>query len=133
MFVPFWELGRMSTRPALSWGIQVPSFAGLHTLTPHLSGLVSFGMHQPTPRKTAYYFHGTKQGNMTLNNFCSQPHLYDTENSVMQDKRRVVPRDDRPHQNPLDKIPRCHQDVKLIAAVFHTCLQDLPSEGNMEN
>lgn len=138
MFVPFWELGRASSRPALSWGTQVLSFAGLRTLTPRLSGRVSYGMHQPTPRQKKKDYQTTEQGDNahTINYFCSvgphlTPHLYDAEHSVVQDQRRVVPRDDRPHQNPLDKIPRRHQDVKPVAAVLHTGLQHLTSEGDM--
>ncbi|MEQ2210183.1 hypothetical protein XENOCAPTIV_009524, partial [Xenoophorus captivus] len=56
------------------------------------------------------------------------PHLYDGEDSVMHDLRRVVPRDDGAHQNPLNKVARCHQDVKSVPAVLHAGLKNLQSE-----
>lgn len=44
----------------------------------------------------------------------------------MHNQWRVVPRDDRPHQDTLYEVARRHQDVESVAAVLHTCLQDLP-------
>lgn len=46
----------------------------------------------------------------------------------MYDLRRVVPGDDGAHQNALDEVARRHRDVKPVAAVLHTRLEDLRSE-----
>lgn len=54
--------------------------------------------------------------------------LYDAEHSVVYDQRRVVPRDDRTDENPLDKIPCGHLDVKPVSAVLHTGFKHLEPE-----
>lgn len=57
-------------------------------------------------------------------------YLHNAEHSVMQNQRRVVFRDDRADQDAFYKVPRGHQDVKLVTAVLHARLQDLRRDGD---
>lgn len=63
----------------------------------------------------------------------SMLYLYKAEHPLMEGSGRVVFGQNCLHQNSFNELLRCHQDVKAMATVLHTGLQNLRNGEAIHN